>query len=637
MASQGSLAALLKNVTLNDHEEILKAANAALKANKNERTAQIARAVALLKLDRFEDALEFFDEQGEPLKKTAPLEYAYTLYKLERLGDAQQAIEKHGNNDQGTLHMKGQIAYRTEDSASAAKIYKDLTNRLTEDVNTESDFSVNQSAIDVQNSWGGMENLLFKRQPERQDLEQFESAFNIASSYMAQGKLKQAEFLLRRARDLCNASEGLSMEEKRTEVAPIETQLACVLCWQGKYQEAKGFASAANVRDNSDQASQFVAQINRLVAGGATENPYLTQRAFKSTGQTPPNEQLFSFQRSAIARNELTVDLMAHKFNREWGDTVEAAWAGVYSAAAHARSQTGEKAIKELLPLLERKPDDIGLLMTIVQLYALSHNFQAATSLVETFLLRLERSTAPTSQDVRFSPSVVGILISLYSGQHRLTAIKTELIKVAQHWRRRIKDEKCPVPLLKAAGAALLEDASDDDRELAREIFQALADQSTVDEIIAAGLIASGGEVDTQGSEAALQPIDQLIDGIDVSTLESEGAPKLPKKPVIGAGMKRTGEVPSKASTPKRMRRSRQPKDFDPARTPDPERWLPLRDRSSWKPKGKKKGKAAQGMATQGGIASEENNAQQQQSQPPPSSKPGGLSRQKKKKGKNSK
>lgn len=49
------------------------------------------------------------------------------------------------------------------------------------------------------------------------------------------------------------------------------------------------------------------------------------------------------------------------------------------------------------------------------------------------------------------------------------------------------------------------------------------------------------------------------------------------------------------------------PKDFDPSKKPDPERWLPLQERSSYKPNKKKKGKGRGGEGdrdrTQGGIS----------------------------------
>ncbi len=80
-ANPHSISALLQKYSLDDHEEILKACNAALAKSKSDVAAQHAKAVALLKLDRYEEALHVFESTGKNLKETAPLEYAYSLYK----------------------------------------------------------------------------------------------------------------------------------------------------------------------------------------------------------------------------------------------------------------------------------------------------------------------------------------------------------------------------------------------------------------------------------------------------------------------------------------------------------------------------------------------------------------------------
>ena len=72
------------------------------------------------------------------------------------------------------------------------------------------------------------------------------------------------------------------------------------------------------------------------------------------------------------------------------------------------------------------------------------------------------------------------------------------------------------------------------------------------------------------------------------------------------------------------------PKDFDPNKKMDPERWLPIRDRSTYRPKGKKGKKRAEGLTQGGAVAEEKAPAQQQGGQ----QKPGGGGGAKKKKGK---
>ena len=67
------LASLLRQIHLSSPEDILKAANAALRKSKSDAIAQRTKIVALLKLDRFEDALRVFDEAGAAVKEKAAL------------------------------------------------------------------------------------------------------------------------------------------------------------------------------------------------------------------------------------------------------------------------------------------------------------------------------------------------------------------------------------------------------------------------------------------------------------------------------------------------------------------------------------------------------------------------------------
>jgi signal recognition particle subunit SRP72 len=105
MAAVKSLSALLAQTTLEDHDEVLKAANAAIRKSKTDLDAQHAKAVALLKLDRYEDAVKVF-EDVPTLQETARFEYAYALY---RSGNAAKAVEAVGTDD-GSRRMKHVLA-----------------------------------------------------------------------------------------------------------------------------------------------------------------------------------------------------------------------------------------------------------------------------------------------------------------------------------------------------------------------------------------------------------------------------------------------------------------------------------------------------------------------------------------------
>jgi signal recognition particle subunit SRP72 len=103
-----SLSSLMQRATIDDHEEVLKSCNETLKKSKNDQNAQHIKAIALLKLDRYEDALRTFEAGGDALKKSAGLEYAYALYKSGKLEEALDTVTKSGAG-RGARHLEAQV------------------------------------------------------------------------------------------------------------------------------------------------------------------------------------------------------------------------------------------------------------------------------------------------------------------------------------------------------------------------------------------------------------------------------------------------------------------------------------------------------------------------------------------------
>lgn len=274
------------------------------------------------------------------------------------------------------------------------------------------------------------------------------------------------------------------------------------------------------------------------------------------------------------------------------------------NAAASAHCQSTKASLKQILPLLEKRPTDVGLLLTIVQLYILTNNPGPAITLLEAFFKRLEESTTAADQDVRFAPGLIALLISMYRLQGRKAPIQEELGKAASYWRKKSKPSET---LLRAAGISLLESSKPNDLALAGEIFGSLRKQDPNDRLAVAGFVASNATTNFAAVRADLDkltPIDRLVSGTDAAALEDGGIASLP---VIMSEIskKRPAPIEKEQTTKKKIRNSKMPKEFDEGKKMDPERWLPLKDRSSYRPKGKK-GKKKALDATQGGPVKEE-------------------------------
>lgn len=102
-----SLSALLQSSINDDHDEILQACDASLKQSKKDTELHHIKCVALIKLDRYEDALRVLEEGGQELKDIACIERAYALYKVGDLAEAKK-IASGIANDRGSRHIEAQ-------------------------------------------------------------------------------------------------------------------------------------------------------------------------------------------------------------------------------------------------------------------------------------------------------------------------------------------------------------------------------------------------------------------------------------------------------------------------------------------------------------------------------------------------
>jgi signal recognition particle subunit SRP72 len=231
---RNALSALLRAADIEDHEQILNAANAAIKADKSDHVAQHTKVVALLKLDRFDDALRMISGGGIKLQATCILEQAYALYKTSKLEEASALLESVGLEKRSLRHVAAQVAYRAEKSHEAEGIYRHLLD--TDAADEESDLKINITAAVAQTQWQGIPSSSPGVAPET--LDTFELCYNMACGELARGNTSIAITLLSRASILCFNSDELTEEEKKIEVRSIRAQQAYLFAKIGKPSSA---------------------------------------------------------------------------------------------------------------------------------------------------------------------------------------------------------------------------------------------------------------------------------------------------------------------------------------------------------------------------------------------------------------
>ncbi|OOQ89984.1 putative signal recognition particle protein [Penicillium brasilianum] len=652
-----TLSSLLQRATIDDHEEVLKSCNETLKKSKNDQNAQHIKAIALLKLDRYEDALRVFETGSDALKQAAGLEYAYALYKCGKLDEALDAVTKSGAG-RGASHLEAQVSYRAEKFHRAADLYEQLSQDGSSH-HEANDLGINSWATDAQLVWKGEAEYVRHDRPSREDLESFETAYNAACLTIAKGAFAQGEVLLNRAKNICQTSEDLTSEDRAAELLPIAVQYLYVLLRLGKTEQAEALLEEISVEELTiivtitsipELSTKKIARNNIVLARQTNINPFILYKALHETPDSVNNDRLFDYQDNILVGNSHAADLLVQKYDGIIRSTNKALsksscpsttastnLLSVYNAAAQAEGQTGQKALKKILPLLERRPKDLGLLLTVVQLYVNEGNTTSAITTMERSLQALEESISEADQDARFNPGLLSALVSLYQLEGRKLQIRSTLAQAAAYWR---KKPDSPASLLRAAATSLLHSDDQADLTTAGDLFKALYQQDSSDRVAIAGYVASQATLNYSQVESQLEQlpeVSELVADIDVSALESAGimpsATSAAAAAAFAGARKRTA-ADKDARAAKRVRKSRLPKDYDPEKKADPERWLPLRDRSSYRPKGKKNKQRAADR-TQGGPVNEkaeESPASAQQKAGGGGG--GGSSKNKKKKGK---
>ncbi|POS86858.1 hypothetical protein EPUL_002478 [Erysiphe pulchra] len=604
------LTALLAKISMVDNEEALDVASKALKASKENGDALHTLVVALIKLERFEDALQALNDGGEKTLALCTLEKAYALYKMGKLTEAELLLNEA--NKRGLKHLAAQVAYRAEKFTAALSYYKDLRSKKSLIEGEDVDLIVNISAIDAQLEWQANGNRMDEDidLPSSDDLNIFEISFNSACKLIARKDFMTAYKLLERARELCEALEEMNEEDKKLEILPIMLQQAYVLMKLGKQNEAESLHNLVNI-DKLEPSSKVIAQ-NNCLASSKIINPFMAQRILSSIPKLSSFDQLFWYQANILQRNKIIIDIEAQKYlgvARSTSKSLSKSMPTISShynqlsilnAAAHARNKTGKAGLKAIIPLLEKRPNDVGLILLVVQLCILTNNLGQAIFRLQTFLTRLEKSLVPEDQDVRFAPGLIGLLVSLYRLSGYKKPIKSILLKSASYWSRR---NKPVLSILYAACFSLLQSQDPKDLSSANELLKSIRHKNQNDQIALAGYIASceSDSVEMISPDVdRLAPVSSLISGIDIDALEKGGVPSFhlsSTKP--SKKRKKDGEkLPAKR---RKLSKKRMPKNYEEGKKLDPERWLAKRDRSNFRPS-TKKGKKRMLESTQGGF-----------------------------------
>ncbi|KAK9240966.1 hypothetical protein V1525DRAFT_352179 [Lipomyces kononenkoae] len=439
-----SLPELLEQLSVHEqndeHTKVVDLANRLLNHNSNDIRAKKAKQVALIKLDRYAEALKVFGEDGLNPWELA-LERAYCLYKLGKLESAKDVTdsaimsgESSATQQRGLLHLKAQIEYRLERFADAAETYDKLSKSPYLVDGEEHDVLVNILAIQTQQRWW---NLASEPVPNA-TVVSHEQAFNMASLKIGDGQYREALLLLKQAKSLAQALEGLSEKEIQDELYPILIQAAYTHILLGEKDEAAEILSGFDTPSISDPLIKDLIVHNLLhlanVPGYDNVNPHINLRLLDSIVQTKTSESAYiNFQRRVLQKNRLTVEYQVGKeavvkkgikrhledFPEDQGIRLLAFRPAVVDPFSTGGKYSEKNILDRLLKKFSREPSNVGLGLACIQKLMEKKNTDHAAQIMEQIL----------ASGVPNYPGLVAVAVQLYESQGRYKEAEKLLIE----------------------------------------------------------------------------------------------------------------------------------------------------------------------------------------------------------------
>ncbi|XP_010122595.1 PREDICTED: signal recognition particle subunit SRP72, partial [Chlamydotis macqueenii] len=592
-----------------------------LQISKDDVTALQCKVVCLIQNGNFKEALGVINTHTKVLTSDViAFEKAYCEYRLNRIENALKTIQSASQQTDKLKELYGQVLYRLERYDDCLAAYRDLIRNSQDEY--EEERKTNLSAVvAAQSTWE-------KVMPEDLGLREatYELCYNSACALIGQGKLNEAMKKLQKAEELCRQSlsedSDVTEEDIEAELAIIHGQMAYILQLQGRTEDALQLYNQI-IKLKPTDVGLLAVIANNIITINKDQNVFDSKKKVKLTNAEGVEHKLSKKQLQAIEFNKALLAMYTNQADQ------------CRKLSASLQSQSPEHLLPVLIQAAQlcrekQHTKAIGLL----QDFADQHPASAAEIKLTMAQLKIAQGSVTKAcmilrsiEELQHKPGMVSALVTMYSHEEDIDSA-IEVFTQAIQWYQQFQP-KSPVHLSLIREAANFKLKHGRKKEAISDLEE-LWKQNPKDVHTLAQLISAYSLVDPEKAKVLskhLPSLDTMSLKVDVDALEnSHGATYVRKK----AG-KLTGDNQQKdqgqgdVKKKKKKKKGKLPKNYDPKVTPDPERWLPMRERSYYRgrKKGKKKdqvGKGTQGSTTAG---SSELDASRTASSPPTSPRPG--------------
>ena len=582
-----------------DYDWGLEVAEQILEVIPDDPDALSCRLVSFIQLSEFEDALKEINRMSKAAGKNMYLyEKAYCQYKLEKYQQSLKTLSNLPSEEQSSirvLDLTAQIYYRLENYNKSAEVFQ--RGRTIED---SQERSANMAAA-LSYSNSDTVSTLLSSSPVPEDT--MEQCFNLATAYLNvyfdKDHLSKAELLLQKSEKFCQEMIA-DDDDNEQELIPIHIQLAYNLQRKGQHEKALGMYASVLKQKPSSLVHTITAANNVIVLNG-DRDIFDSKKKIKLVSNEQGIKKLNSRQQTVIHFNRCLFALQINQleqckqlFQEFRAMSKKTEEVILIEAALLNREKKMSECCASIEQYVENTPCSMLMYLTLAQFY-LSQGNQVKVCQV------LEKVPEVTKY-----LGIVSVLVSQYGSVGADDKIKKLLDDVIAYWKRKGKVSSSMERVFWTIGQYKLQRGFPEE---AASIFEYLYNEDKSNIRYLANLISAYSRYNTQKAEELGRQLSQSYASsstIDVDSLEQMPSFRHTRRQVAKNEIIKSSETdPSKTSSPgkekkKKKRKPKLPKNYDPTKPPDSERWLPLRERSYYR-KSKKKGQQTGiGRGTQG-------------------------------------
>uniref|UniRef100_A0A8D3CA71 Signal recognition particle subunit SRP72 n=1 Tax=Scophthalmus maximus TaxID=52904 RepID=A0A8D3CA71_SCOMX len=577
-----------------DYTRALKALTKILHENRDDVTALHCKIVCLTQNGSFKEALNVMNTHSKVLGSEVVFEKAYCEYRLNRVESSLKTIEAAAEQ---TDKLKELERY-----SECKSVYTDLIRNSQDEYEEERKTNLAAVLAAMSQCFPVWTNVF-------EDLglpdSTYELCYNTACALIGQGQLTEAFNKLQQAEELCRVSladdSDVTEEDIESELAVIHSQMAYVMQLQGRTEEALQLYNQVIKLKPSD-VGLLAVTANNIITINKDQNVFDSKKKVKLTNAEGVEYKLARKQLQAIDLNKALLAMYTNQADqcRKLSSNLQSQNPGqprpvLIQVAQLCREKQHSRAIELLQEFSDQHPERAsGIKLVMAQLYLVQ------------------------GTDMDYS-LIISALVTMYSHEEDIDGAIDVFKQAIEHYQSQQPGSAAHLALVREAANFKLKYGR---KKEAISDLEQLWKQNTNDIHTLAQLISAYSLVDTDKAKSLskhLPSADAMSFNVDVDELEnSHGATNVRKKSALQLFLFICFHFIL----------GKLPKNCDPKATPDPERWLTMRERSYYR--GKKKGKKKEqiGKGTQGATAgaSAELDASKTASSPPNSPRPGSAS-----------